>query len=95
MLQPTKLCNIYEISDCNNLDGTRYEVDRNTIGQYVGKGEYGEIYEGMELYDEYADENCTIEYDENDFAFRLYYDSHTELTEGLDGLCILNDGGTK
>lgn len=65
------------------------EVEENSIGQYVGTGEYGRIYEGMKLYDEYAEENCTIEYDEEDCGFRLCYDSYTERIESLDGLHII------
>lgn len=67
------------------------EVEEDTIGQYVGTGEYGRIYEGMKLYDEYAEENCTIEYDEKDCIFRLYYEGYTELIESLDGLRILEE----
>ena len=36
LLQPTELCNIYEISDKNSFDGTRYEVEPSTVGQYTG-----------------------------------------------------------
>ncbi len=36
LLQPTELCNIYEISDKDSLDGTRYEVNPETIGQFTG-----------------------------------------------------------
>lgn len=36
LLQPTELCYIYEISDCESIDGTRYEVISETIGQYTG-----------------------------------------------------------
>lgn len=65
------------------------EVEEKTIGQYVGTGEYGRIYENMKLYDEYAEEHCTIEYDEEDCGFRLYYDGYTERIESLDGLQII------
>lgn len=36
LLQPTELCYIYEISDCESIDGTRYEVIPETIGQFTG-----------------------------------------------------------
>lgn len=67
------------------------EVEENSVGQYVGTGEYGRIYEGMKLYDEYAEENCTIEYDEENCAFRLYYEGYTDIIENLDGLKILKE----
>lgn len=53
--------------------------------------EYGRIYEGMKLYDEYAEEYCTIEYDEEDCVFRLIYDGYTERIESLAGLQIVNE----
>lgn len=67
------------------------EVEEETVGQYIGTGEYGRIYEGMKLYDDYAEEYCTIEYDEENCAFRLYYDGYTEMIESLDGLQIIKD----
>lgn len=67
------------------------EVEENTIGQYVGTGEYGRIYENMKLYDEYAEENCTIEYDEEDCGFRLCYEGYTERIESLAGLHIIDN----
>ncbi len=45
----------------------------------------------MKLYDEYADEYCTIEYDEEDCAFRIYYEGYTEIIEGLNGLQIITE----
>lgn len=68
-----------------------WQVDIDTVGQLVGEGEYGEIYEGMKLYDEYAEEYCTIEYDEKDYAYRIYYDNYSEILESLDGLRILTE----
>lgn len=67
------------------------EVEEDSVGQYVGTGEYGRIYEGMKLYDEYAEENCTIAYDEEDCAFRLCYDNYTERIESLAGLHIFKE----
>lgn len=36
LLQPTEICDIYEIANCESIDGTRYEVIPETIGQYTG-----------------------------------------------------------
>ena len=36
LLQPTEICDIYEISDCESIDGSRYDVVEDTIGQYTG-----------------------------------------------------------
>ena len=36
LLQGCKMCNIYEISDCESFDGNRIEIDKNTIGQFTG-----------------------------------------------------------
>lgn len=72
---------------------TTVEVIEDTIGQFVGEGEYGRIYEGMKLYDEYAEDFCSIYYDEDDCAFRLDYDSNfSERIEGLNGLRIVTEG---
>lgn len=71
---------------------TSTEVIENTIGQFVGEGEYGRIYEGMKLYDEYAEEYCTIEYDKQECGFRLFYDNYSEKIEGLDGFRIVEEG---
>lgn len=67
------------------------EVDERTIGQFVGEGEYGRIYEDMELYDEYAEENCFIGWDEDDCGFRLIYHGVSESIESLDGLHIIEE----
>lgn len=82
----------YSIQHINkNGKLTTIEVDENTVGQYVGTGEYGRIYENMELWDEYEEQNCTIEYDEEDCGFRLCYDGYTERIESLNGLRIISE----
>ena len=68
------------------------EVIEDTIGQFVGEGEYGRIYEGMKLFDEYAEEYCTIYYDEEDCAFRVQYNNFSERVESLDGFRIVEEG---
>lgn len=47
LLQPTEICDIYEIANCESIDGTRYEVIPETIGQYTGLHDKNEkkIYE--------------------------------------------------
>ena len=71
---------------------TSTEVIENTIGQFLGEGEYGKIYEGMKLYDEYAEENCTPEYDDEECCFRLVYSNFSERIENLDGLIPIEEG---
>lgn len=36
LLQPTEICDIYEIANCESIDGMRYEVIPETIGQFTG-----------------------------------------------------------
>lgn len=71
---------------------TTVEVIEETIGQLVGIGEYGKIYEGMKLYDEYSEDYCSIYYDEDDYAFRVQYNNVSERVESLDGFRIVEEG---
>ena len=68
---------------------TTVEVIEDTIGQLVGIGEYGKIYEGMKLYDEYSEDYCSIE---DDYAFRVQYNNVSERVESLDGFRIVEEG---
>lgn len=69
------------------------EVIEDTIGQLIGEGEYGKIYEGMKLYDEYEEENCIPEYDDEECCFILVYTSnYSERIESLDGLIPIEEG---
>lgn len=69
------------------------EVIEDTIGQFIGIGEYGRIYEGMKLYDQYEEEECIPEYDDEECCFRLAYTSnYTERIESLDGLIPIEEG---
>lgn len=67
------------------------EIIPETAAQYIGEGEYGEIYEGMKFWDEYAEENCTIEWDKEFCGYRLIYDGVSEAIETLDGLIPLEE----
>lgn len=85
----------YSIQHLNKKEKyTSTEVVEDTIGQFVGEGEYGRIYEGMKLYDEYAEEYCTIYYDKDDNAFEVSYDNINiiERIDSLDGFRIVEEG---
>ena len=68
------------------------EVFEDSIGQYLGTNEYGEIYENMELYDTYLEENCYIVYDDEECAFREVHNEVSERMDSLTGLIPYESG---
>lgn len=82
----------YSIQYYNEVGNTRtVEVYENSIGQYLGTNEYGEIYENMELYDTYLEENCFIEFDDEECAFREVHDGVSERIDSLAGLIPIDN----
>ena len=73
LLQPTEICDIYEIANCESIDGTRYEVIPETIGQFTGlyDNTKKEIYEGDIVKIEYTDFKFkgVVKYDETYLAY--------------------------
>lgn len=47
LLQGCELCDICEISDCESFDGTRYQVEPDTIAQFTGLHDSA----GIEIYE--------------------------------------------
>lgn len=68
------------------------EVKENTIAQLIGINSYGEIYEYMMLYDEYAEQECYLYYDEDDFCYREVYDNISERIDSLEGFIPIETG---
>lgn len=76
----------------DNGSSRTVEVKEETIGQFVGVNEYGEIYEDMDLYDTYLEENCYIEYDDEECCFRKVHCGVSERIDNLTGLVPIESG---